>query len=110
MHKELLISIAFQLWLLLHTLSPCFLHYCLARVGLGFVEGGYVVEVYVLVKGILQGGGDVVAVIVGAVAVTVRMAGVVVLVVTVGGHCGECRGLRSSPVSKCLFWWGLMAG
>lgn len=84
MHKQLLISIALKLWLLFHALSPCFFHHSFPGVGLGFVEGGYVVEVYVLVEGVLEGGGYIVAVVVGTVAVGVGMARVVMFVVAVG--------------------------
>jgi hypothetical protein len=106
MHKQLLISIALQFWLLLHTLSPCFFDNSFPGVGFGFVEGGYVVEIYVLVEGVLEGGGYVVAVVVG-------MAGVVVFVVAVGGHFdvfwGE-RGSLGKVWCGIKMWWFCFGG
>ncbi len=68
-NQQLLISITLQLRHLLHPFRPRLLHDRLAGAGGGFVVRHDVVEGDVLVEGILEGGRDVVAVVVVAVLV-----------------------------------------
>lgn len=84
MHEQLLISIALQLRLILQPLCPCLLRNSTAGMRHGFVERREAVKGYVLIEAVLQGGGDVVRMVVGAIIVGVAVVGVPsVLVVAV---------------------------
>ena len=89
MHQQLLISVALQLRALLQPLRPRLLYHRSARPGGSFIERRDSVEVDVLVERVLDGGGNVVAVVVAAVAVGVFVPVVmtIVLIVAVMRHC-----------------------
>lgn len=89
MHQQLLISVALQLRALLQPLRPRLLYHRSARPGGSFIERRDSVEVDVLVERVLDGGGNVVAVVVAAVAVGVFVPVVmtIVFIVAVMRHC-----------------------
>lgn len=89
MHQKLLISITLQLWALLQPLRPRLFHNSRARPGRSFIQRPDSIEVDVLVERVLDGGGNVVAMVVAAVAVAVVMSVVmaIMLIVAVMRHC-----------------------
>lgn len=89
MHQQLLIGVTLQFRRLLQPLRPRLFNYRRARPGRSFVQRPNGIEVDVLVQRVLDGGGDVVAVVVPAVAVrvVVTMVMAIVLIVAVMRHC-----------------------
>lgn len=118
MYQKLLIRITLQLWILLQPLRPCLLHDSCARSGRSFIQRPDSVKVDVLVQRVLDGGGNVVAVVVASVAVAVVMSVVmaIVLIVAVMRHCERsvCIGdpvmELSCLVSSCQHGGGWVAG